>query len=281
MSEDRGIKPLVLLHRSTHLRSLTIAASDFILVNPASWEHQPRLTRVAVEDSGEHALRVPGPTLARSLAYAIPHWSATVSTLQLHCIEFDCDCAFAIADLHQLTHLGLFPGSVHAGKAHLLLDVENDNLCTAEARLESYNQQRCLAHFAEPGLIYLDNTYYRHVPALPCFLSPVASEDALLLLKLCIPSLHRLTVLHLGLYAAPKPQPVRFPDGIVAQLAVIQPSLLIVSLGPVYGTRDCAVHVHCARSCLCSDRNGFLSPHIDPECALSLHDLCTPIVLPT
>ncbi|EJD32940.1 hypothetical protein AURDEDRAFT_131927 [Auricularia subglabra TFB-10046 SS5] len=235
-AETLDLTPLLLLPSQSNLRSLLLAACDFVLINPLSWDSQPNLTRLRVQGEPRHPIspiNVSCSQLSLALSYAAPSWRHTVTNLQLYSVPFDHDCAFAIGELAVLTHFDLAPVTLDVKAARLLMDDDNDALLEANSRLEHSEQNR-LAGL--PGAVRLvlapaaDRLAHQAMPAYLIY--EYCRDDLFLLLKLCLPLLSRLRVMHIGVLCRVPNERLVEAGSLSAHIAAICPSLQLVAFGP-------------------------------------------------
>ncbi|EJD42799.1 hypothetical protein AURDEDRAFT_168043 [Auricularia subglabra TFB-10046 SS5] len=278
---DLGEDALRFLPWPCAVKEIAMSATDFCICDPINWHRHYELERVTLscEDvlSEVHGDESLARRIAVSLGRAAPWWRDSLTLLRLENTSFDTSCALAVAEFRSLSQLDLHPSVVDASEAMRMLEVENENLMEAQARLEMDDQGHMLGTRTRTR---------RRMVIVPDHADLVGSDDfaqleedtaaaMLMLLKLCLPSLP-LRVAHIGGTAScslEKREALEDRQGFMWQVAIMCPSLRVIHIGPHGIHYGC--HAHIADSCSCECRGKDLRPMMDAACSELLAEACS------
>ncbi|EJD44824.1 hypothetical protein AURDEDRAFT_124925 [Auricularia subglabra TFB-10046 SS5] len=184
-AEGLDVAPLWLLPLDSYVEEFATSVSDFVLVNPAMWSKQRYLTSVLIETDKWLVSEQPRAS-ARAFACALDRaavgWRETLTVLSLDGIPVSVGSCLALSGLSALRQLDLHPK---------LVDSSDLRTFDAPEKLEEVGQTRLL-FLSTRGLG--DEV---HVVSL----ADDAAGELLSMLRLFLPELGMLEVMHVGGYS--------------------------------------------------------------------------------
>ncbi|EJD44599.1 hypothetical protein AURDEDRAFT_166384 [Auricularia subglabra TFB-10046 SS5] len=305
-AEGLGVSPLTLLPSPSNIETLKMAVSDFVLINGAMWDGQQSIRRVTIARDGHESEPSEVPmasavSFCRALYDAAPCWTARLTHLALDGFPFDAHVALALSLLTALARLDLHPQSLDPSGVHQFVTYDeegNDGLDGGRGRSASLLivphddvggegvVRLCLT--GERGLNRDEGVENMHGHGLRIVVQPdlevlrltvpepTAAHAMLELLRLVLPHMRRLRVMHVAGYTTLDTAPAReilADDGFLARVARLSPSLELVQVGYHRARPTYAWHVHIADNCSCgTGREDKVL--VDGECLARMHALC-------